>query len=74
MSEKLRKERMLNIHNLNLADLCSKDESRFTLNAILVTKDCTVETDGHQLVKVTLPNYSADSFPEFPGFKATGTW
>jgi len=34
---------MLNIHNLQLADLCSKEESRFTLNAILITKDCTVE-------------------------------
>jgi len=65
---------MLNVHNLNLADLCSKEESRFTLNSILVDKDCTVETDGHQLVRVTLPKYDADSYPQFPGFKAIGTW
>lgn len=55
---------LLNKHNLNIAALCSKEESRFTLNSILVTPDATVETDGHQLVKVTLPpDMKAESFP-----------
>lgn len=60
---------MLNRHNLAIAALASKEESRFTLNALHVTPDYTAETDGHQLVKVTRPKLavSSSSFPEIPG-------
>jgi hypothetical protein len=59
---------MLNKHNLAIASLASKEESRFTLNAILVTPECTIETDGHQLVMVTTPkDVPVDSFPQVPG-------
>lgn len=46
---------MLNKHNLNIAKLASKDDSRFTLTSLLVTETHTVETDGHQLVEVSRP-------------------
>lgn len=58
---------MLNKHNLAIGTLCSKEVSRFTLQAILVEKDKTVETDGTQLMMVTRPDYSVDAFPEVPG-------
>lgn len=58
---------LLNRHNLNIAALCSKDPSRFALNAIYITPQATVETDGHQLVSVTLPpGLTAESFPAPP--------
>jgi hypothetical protein len=61
---------MLTRANLNIAALVSKEESRFTLNGILVTPDCTVETDGHQLVKVTTPDkFDTKSLPDIPGLK-----
>jgi hypothetical protein len=62
---------MLNKHNLEIAELASKDESRFTLNAIYVTPEATVETDGHQLVMVTTPDIDAESFPATPGVTPT---
>lgn len=67
---------LLNKHNLNIAALCSKEESRFTLNSILVTPQATVETDGHQLVKVTLPpDMKAEAFPIREGQPpAVDTW
>jgi hypothetical protein len=58
---------MLNRHNLNIATLCAKGESRFTLSAILVEKDRTLETDGYHLVSVTRPTYKVEGFPEVPG-------
>lgn len=58
---------MLNKHNLAIASLASKDQSRFTLNGILVRPDCTVVTDGHQLTMVTTPKDDIESFPELPG-------
>jgi hypothetical protein len=66
---------LLNKHNLNIAALCSKEESRFTLKAILVTPEASVETDGHQLIKVTLPNLKVESFPDIANKpKPVDTW
>ncbi|HYT08947.1 MAG TPA: hypothetical protein VEL77_14985 [Rugosimonospora sp.] len=67
---------LLNRHNLNIAALCSKEASRFSLQALYVTPQATVETDGHQLVSVTLaPGLQAESFPEPPNTpKAVDEW
>jgi hypothetical protein len=59
---------MLNKYNLQIAALCSREASRFTLNKILVTPDFTAETDGHQLIRVTTPKqFDPETFPEVPG-------
>jgi predicted DNA-binding transcriptional regulator AlpA len=59
---------LLNAHNLKLASLACKEESRFTLNAILVQPQSTVVTDGHILVEMsTPPGMKAENFPEIPG-------
>lgn len=56
---------MLNKAALSIAGLCSKDDSRFTLNALLVSPNECVETDGHQIVRVSMPKDMApESFPE----------
>jgi DNA polymerase III sliding clamp (beta) subunit (PCNA family) len=46
---------MLNKHNLAIAALCSDERSRYVLSALYVAPDETVETDGHQLIRVTTP-------------------
>jgi hypothetical protein len=54
---------------LKLAKLTSK-ESRYTLQAIAVEKDCTVVTNGHYLVTVGHANqeeFPESRFPETPG-------
>jgi hypothetical protein len=63
---------MLNTHNLNIAKLAPKEDSRFTLSGILVTPECTVETDGEQLVIVSRPTtHKASDFPTGPITDAT---
>lgn len=64
---------MLNRHNLNIAALCNKDDSRFTLSALYVTPEATIETDGHQMMMVTRPNLDPQQFPEIPGAVAVAT-
>tara|TARA_R110000868_G_scaffold49697_1_gene159901 strand:- start:3414 stop:4037 length:624 start_codon:yes stop_codon:yes gene_type:complete len=44
---------MLNHNNFAIAKLASKENSRFTLNGILVEPNQTVVTDGHLLAVVT---------------------
>lgn len=61
---------LLNKHNLNIHKFCATEESRHVLRAILVTKDETVATDGHRLIRVTTPKMSDSLFPEVPDFKA----
>jgi len=63
---------MLNKHNLDVAKFASKEESRYTMNAILVTPHETVATDGHRLVRVSLPK--REDFPSRNGFEALETW
>lgn len=59
---------LLNKQTLLLAALASREESSFTLAAILVTpKECVV-TDGHQLTRISLPqDISPDAFPAIAG-------
>lgn len=68
---------MLSRANLELATLATSDKSRFTLNAILVRPDMTIETDGHQMVLVQTP-LGAGTFTnpqlEICGKQALTTW
>jgi hypothetical protein len=66
---------MLNKHNLNIARLAAKDESRYTLQGILVSPEHTTCTDGHQLTRVTTPKMDPQAYPEVEGGSpATKTW
>ena len=58
---------LLNLNNLRLADLCQKQESRYTLDAIQVTREETVVTNGHYLVRVTLPKTNGN-YPDVEGW------
>ncbi|KKL39742.1 hypothetical protein LCGC14_2368220 [marine sediment metagenome] len=62
---------MLNKHNLNIAKLAAKDESRYTLTGIRVSPDETCCTDGHQLTRVTTPKMGVENFPAKDGFTPT---
>jgi hypothetical protein len=67
---------MLNKHNFEVANFVCKEESRYSLQAILVTPQATVATDGHRLVKVTVPaDRKAEDFPKAdPSFHASDTF
>jgi hypothetical protein len=62
---------MLNKYNLNLAQLASTEASRSALQGIFVTPNETVVTDGHQLTRVTTPDYALESFPQIAGINPT---
>jgi hypothetical protein len=62
---------MLNKHNLEIARLASKEESRYVIGGILVTPAETVVTDGHCLVTVSTPKWPAESFPVIDGVVPT---
>lgn len=55
---------MLNKWNLKVGEFASREESRYTLKAIQVSKDATVATDGHRLVWVSTERSTAASFPQ----------
>ena len=61
----------LNKHNLNIAKLAAKDESRYSLTGIRVSPDETICTDCHQLTPVTTPKVDVEQFPAKDGFKPT---
>jgi hypothetical protein len=61
----------INRHNLNIAALASKEESRYTLSSVYITPDMTIETDGHQLVIVTTQAIDRDNSGDIDGVKAT---
>ena len=66
---------LLTKHNLSVATLASKSESRFTLQGIYVTPQETVVTDGHLLVAVGTSALKADQFPTRQGTPAaTDDW
>jgi hypothetical protein len=66
---------LLNLNNLRLADLCQKEARRYTLDAVLVTRDETVVTNGHYLVRVTLPKADDRLYPNVEGWPAdSGDW
>jgi len=58
---------LLNKHNLAVAEFASKKESRYTLQAIQVTQDETVATNGDYLVRVDTPKVDIDHFPTVVG-------
>lgn len=62
---------LLNKHNLKIERFASEEKSRHTINAVCVTKKCTVATDGHLLVAVTLPDRGDSAFPHLPGFETS---
>jgi len=61
---------LLNKHNLNIHKFCAKDMTRYALRALLVTKNETVATDGHRMVRITTPKTNESLFPSVPDFKA----
>jgi DNA polymerase III sliding clamp (beta) subunit (PCNA family) len=58
---------MLNKHNLSIANLTSKDASRYALGGILVSPKRTAATDGHCLMVVDTPELSVQDFPAVDG-------
>lgn len=64
--------KLLNRNNLAVRFAAAKEESRYTLRAILATEHETVATDGHVLVRVSVPELDANSFPAIDGFKPNG--
>jgi len=58
---------LLNHHNLAVANLIDKQESRYTLNAMQVTEKETVVTNGHYLVRVDTPKQELASYPNVAG-------
>ena len=61
---------LINKQSLKLAELAPKEESRYTLNAVNITRHETVCTDGHMLVRVSHPVADAKNFPMTEGFDA----
>ena len=55
---------LLNKHNLSIAELASKEESRYILQAIHVSAKRTAVTDGSIAVMVTLPEVDEKNFPD----------
>lgn len=64
---------LLNKHNLAIAALASKDETRHDLVGLHVTATCTEATDGHRAARVTLPNDDPADFPSAAGVALNGT-
>lgn len=62
-----RRYSMLNRHNLTIAKLASKEESRFALTRIRITPERSEVTNGHYAVTVTAPPFDAADFPERQG-------
>ncbi len=61
---------LVNRKLLKLAELAPKGELRYTPNAIAITQQETVVTDGHLLARVTHPKADASQFPLPQGFEA----
>ena len=53
----------LNKHNLAIAALASKDQTRYALHGLHITPTETAATDGHCLGRVTLPDFPRGDFP-----------
>lgn len=64
---------MLNKLNLAVAQFASTEESRYTLQAIQVTPDATVATDGHRLMWVSTDSVESENFPVVAGMPGTMT-
>lgn len=64
--------KLINRNNLLATKFASQEESRYAINAILVTEHETVGTDGHILARVSLPNVPTERFPAIDGFTPNG--
>ena len=62
---------MLNKHNLNIAAICPKDPSKYSIAGINVTETRTEATDGHMLLVVDRPKLDIQDYPVIDGFTAT---
>lgn len=60
---------LYNKFNFEIAKFCAKQESRYTINAVLIEPGATIVTDGFLLIKVTTPNHEIkfEDFPQIPG-------
>ena len=63
---------LLNRNNLAVHFAASREETRWTKPAILVTTQETVATDGHVLARVSMPNADPSAFPVIDGFTPNG--
>ena len=64
---------LLNKNNFAVSFAAAKEQSRYTMHAILVTDQETVATDGHILARVSLPTEAKkQDFPNPPGFTPNG--
>lgn len=59
---------LLNKANLRVSAFASKEASRYTLQAIHVSDKGTVATDGHRLVRVSLPTAKVADYPTIATF------
>ena len=73
-SSEEKKQGLYSVHNFTLAKFASREENRYTLQAILVTPDETAATNGHYLVRCTTVNSgkTLDSYPVVPGVGELG--
>lgn len=64
---------LLNKANLQcVIPAVSDEQSRYTLRAVNVTKTHTEATNGHMLIRVSLPEQKPGNFPVVEGFNANG--
>ena len=63
---------LLNKHNLNLAKLTAKEESRYTINGVLISPTETIVADGHLATILNVPDLEIEGadpvFPFIEGF------
>jgi hypothetical protein len=65
--------KLLNRKNLLATKFTAQEESRYTINGILITENETVGTDGHILARVSLPtDVYVQDFPTIEGFTPNG--
>ena len=68
---------VLNRNNLNIAALASSESSRYAISGILITPTETVASDGHALIRVTVPTVPEETLPglkAFNGAATSATW
>lgn len=57
---------MINKWNLKAVEFASREESRYTMQVILVRPEATIATDGHMLAWVSTAPIRSENFPEVP--------
>ena len=59
---------LLNSANFLVTDFISKNQSRYSLNGLLVSDKGTCSTDGHICVRVSLPEQKGRNYPKIRNF------